>query len=88
MDAEEAPEEALDEAELPPEPVDPRSRQFWVKLGAGPGQLEADQKSCRRELGVPESETQPSRWGQSEPFDACMRGKGWGGGSVSASPNR
>lgn len=89
VDAEElALEEEVEEEELAPEPIDPKSRQFWVKLGGGPGQLEADQKRCRRELGVADGETQPSRWGQSEEFDACMRGRGWGGGSVSAVPNR
>jgi hypothetical protein len=81
-------EEEIEEAELAPEPIDPKSRQFWVKFGAGPTQLAADQRSCRRELGVPDSETQPSRWGQSEDFDACMRGRGWGGGSIQATQNR
>ncbi len=76
------------EAELTPEPIDPKSRQFWIKFGAGPTQLAADQKTCRRELGVPDTETQPSRWGQSEDFDACMRGRGWGGGSIQATQNR
>ena len=84
--AEEQIEEA--EVELAPEPIDPKSRQFWIKFGAGPTQLAADQKTCRRELGVPDTETQPSRWGQSEDFDTCMRGRGWGGGSIQAVPNR
>ena len=81
-------EEELEEIALTPEPVDPKSRQFWIKLGAGPTQLAADQKTCRRELGLPDTETQPSRWGQSDDFDACMRLRGWGGGSIQAVPNR
>jgi hypothetical protein len=80
-------QEDVEEA-LAPEPIDPSSRQFWVKFGAGPERLLADQKTCRRELGVPDSETQPSRWGQSEDFDACMRGRGWSGGSIQNTPNR
>jgi hypothetical protein len=81
-------EAEIEETALAPEPIDPRARQFWIKLGAGPGQLEADQKTCRREIGLAPTETQPSRWGQSEAFDTCMRTRGWGGGSVSAVPNR
>lgn len=81
-------EAEIEETALAPEPIDPRARQFWIRLGAGPGQLEADQKTCRREIGLTPTETQPSRWGQSEAFDTCMRTRGWGGGSVSAVPNR
>jgi hypothetical protein len=86
---EEVLEEEIVEEELAPEPIDPKSRQFWVKFGAGTDQqLAADQKTCRREIGVADTETQPSRWGESEEFDACMRARGWGGGSISATQNR
>ena len=81
-------EEEVAEDEGVPEPIDPSSRQFWVKLGAGQTQLQADQKSCRRQLGIADTETEPSRWGQSEDFDVCMRSRGWGGGSIQAIPNR
>jgi hypothetical protein len=64
-------------------PADPKARQFWFKLGAGPGVLETEQRACRADMGADPDATAPSRWGESEAFDQCMRGRGWAGGAVS-----
>lgn len=65
-----------------PAPVDPAARQFWWKFGGNAATLERDQESCRAEVGLDTQNEGPSRWGQSSAFDACMRDRGWRGGSL------
>jgi hypothetical protein len=72
----------IEETVLEPESIDPKARQFWFKLGAGDDRLKSDQRRCRSDIGVATDASEPSRWGQSDAFDTCMRGRGWSGGAL------
>jgi hypothetical protein len=72
----------IEETVYEPEPIDPKARQFWFKLGAGTDRLKSDQRECRIDIGLDAAAMEPSRWGQSDAFDTCMRGRGWGGGAL------
>jgi hypothetical protein len=72
----------IEETVYEPEPIDPKARQFWFKLGAGTDRLKSDQRECRIDIGLATTASEPSRWGQSDVFDTCMRGRGWSGGAL------
>jgi len=66
-------------------PIDPKRRQFWFKFGAGADTLSKDQSACRESMGLAADASSPSRWGEDPKFDACMRKRGWTGGSIESS---